>query len=173
MSWLAGLAKGLMNRRDDRVDGLALRTPIAMVDAIALVMALEHSGAHEVRYCPAHIVPPGMQQPRTNLIGHELLCSRMVGPQGPVALEVAPNLTCHPRENLNPPDRLQRHSDVGVKCGRRAGLVHPPQFNHSARNRQGGAGTLLTLYLECTADHLHYSGHQIDERLLAHVSPMG
>lgn len=30
-----------------------------------------------------------------------------------------------------------------------------------------------TLYLERAADHLRYSGHQIDESLLAHVSPMG
>lgn len=30
-----------------------------------------------------------------------------------------------------------------------------------------------TVYLGRAADHLRYSGHQIDENLLAHVSPMG
>lgn len=95
MSRLACLAKGKMNRGNDRVDSFALSTPIMMVDAIALVMALEQSRAHEVRDCPAHIGPPGMQQPRTNLIGHDLLCSRMIGRQGPIALEVAPNLSDH------------------------------------------------------------------------------
>ncbi len=30
-----------------------------------------------------------------------------------------------------------------------------------------------TLYLERAADHLRYSVHQVDETLLAHVSPMG
>lgn len=31
----------------------------------------------------------------------------------------------HPCENFDPPDRLQRHSNVGVQCGRKTGLVHP------------------------------------------------
>ena len=58
MSLLADLSKGQVNRRDNRIDGLTLSTPIAMVDAIALVMALEQSRAHEVDTARLTLVRP-------------------------------------------------------------------------------------------------------------------
>ncbi|WP_340318061.1 hypothetical protein [Rhizorhabdus argentea] len=51
-----------------RINGFALRAPIGMIDAVALIMAVQQSGAYKVRYRPAHIRPTGSQDARLDLL---------------------------------------------------------------------------------------------------------
>src|SRR3546814_7920238 len=52
--------------RRKRVDRLALTASIVVIDAVALIMPVQDSCAHEVGYRAAHVRLPGCANPRPN-----------------------------------------------------------------------------------------------------------
>src|SRR3546814_16992777 len=52
--------------RRKRVDRLALTASIVVIDAVALIMPVQDSCAHEVGYRAAHVRLPGCSNPRPN-----------------------------------------------------------------------------------------------------------
>jgi hypothetical protein len=62
--------------RCDGINRFALGTSIRMIDAVTLVMAMQQSSTHQVRYRSANICPAGSKDTRLNLL--ILLLSKIV-----------------------------------------------------------------------------------------------
>ena len=55
---LAGLPQDTQDGRSDRIDGLALGAPVAVIDAIALIVPMDESGTNQIGNRAADIGPP-------------------------------------------------------------------------------------------------------------------
>jgi hypothetical protein len=84
--------QGTLNGWNDRIDGLALGAAIGMIDAVALIVAVDEPGPDKIGDRAADIGAPRIQKALANLVGNALFGRGGVRRQHALTLKIAADL---------------------------------------------------------------------------------